>query len=185
MRLITVQPIAVMSQLARGERVYGRPQFDLTDPADVSIQRAYTWLSHHMDEMSRLDDAGPVCFPMWSWVVPPKGVDAFLPIQPEPFDYVLHLEVPDHLIVCTDYDMWHHVLNGHSIQLYENEAIHVEESWERVFGVDPKTYSYTLDSPDRDYMDLDSPPTIQATTWYIDPTWIVKTVPHTKGRSCD
>jgi hypothetical protein len=195
MKLITVQPAVVTHKLSLGQRVYGDPDFDLDDETDRSMRVAYDWLVKQMaarigpmtvnptwpPSPHRGSTAKVLCYPMWAWAVPPEGVEAFLPIETAEGDTILHLEVPDHMVVCTDYDMWHHVLNNNEIQLYEDEVIDKEESWQRIFGVDPKAYRYVLESKDRNYMSLDAPPTIQATMWYFDPQWITKTEPQMKG----
>lgn len=172
MRLMSVQPHAVVARLMKGERVGGQPVFDPSCGWDLNMQRAYDWLVAQMSERPELG-LPTGAYPMWAWVVPPQGVEAFIPAMDEPGGYRLHLEVPDQLAMYTDYDLWHHVLNDFSIQLYEDELVEKEQSWRRVLGVDPNTYAYTLTSPDMSFLALDNPPTIQATMWHLDPKWIV------------
>lgn len=177
MRLITIQPESVVSRLQAGHRMYGNPDFE----ADDSMPRkAYDWMVEQMK--ARLGWSAPEgAYPMWAWVVPTNGVKAFLPMTHQPGDYKLVLDVPDEVVVCSDYDLWHHVLNDYDIDLYEGEIIADRvQSWQRVFGVDPVDYRYTLESPDPSYMALDAPPTIQATMWYIEPAWIVSAEPMNK-----
>jgi hypothetical protein len=178
MRVFSVQHKAVGEALRSRHVVVGRPNFD--DPAGASgFQDAYMWLvqqmAMHLGPMTQWNGGTIVGWPMWSWVPTPlMEVETLLAICDISDDEeVLELEIPDDQLVCHDYDLWHSVLNDSPLCLFENEQVNKEESWERVFAVDPVSGLLTLNSPDPLWLDLESPSTIQATSWCFKPEWLV------------
>jgi hypothetical protein len=188
MRLITVQPEAVASKLKAGIPVTGAPDF--SDPmGSKGFEKAYTWMVEQMHSRigplvvsttypmveGRGAQSKVLCYPMWSWVPTPLMPDQqLLDGMPRGNNQTLfELEVPAIKVLCSDFDLWHYVLNNGELRLFEDELVNKETSWERIFALDPKSGFLTLKSHEPHWLGLDQPIYIQATTWWIRPEWIV------------
>jgi len=191
MKLVTIQPKAVVECLtaAQPNRMFADP--DLIDP---DFKKAYDWMVKQMSKRIgplRVPSTYPArpqfrggyglveCYPMWAWCPTPLLSAEDLTAHIEADDsFVIELEVPPSQVLLSCFDMWHHVLNDHDLNLYEGEVVDRQKSWERIFSVDPASGKYTLDSPDRSYMTLDEPVYVQACMWYISSGWVKSFKPH-------
>lgn len=74
---------------------------------------------------------------------------------------LITVEIPDHMVLLSDFDMWHIVLNDGYLSLTAEEDEHPiltkEKSWERIFDL----------SIDSEYWNLAGIRSIQATVWEI------------------
>lgn len=168
MRLWSFQPAEVAEQLLAGESFHCDPALsELYSMDDALIREAYDWLAAEMEHSVARPDS--VELPVWAWFRnhgeerKPDRRRYFFKGHPRS-DPILELEVPDELVVLTDFDDWHSVLNGSPI-LAEEEweqdeyrsftADELLESWQQVFSVEAKDF-------------------VQATLWTIEPQWLVR-----------
>ena len=81
---------------------------------------------------------------------------------------LLTIDVPDDMVLLSDFDMWHNILNDGYLALYGKDDIEdpsEEEklkSWENVFNIDIVT----------DYWN--TPKSTQATFWELKKKWVLK-----------
>lgn len=136
---------------------------------------AYNWIAVQMRERVGEPPEG-VKYPVWAWYqwegvrrrpdmrglhrcYSPKGTQIVL----------LTVDVPDKLVLLSDFDLWSVVLTNNYLAVdetdYENfcgDQKEIEQSWKRVFEIDTDFEYYT--SPKNK--------SIQATMWEIRAEWI-------------
>ncbi len=81
---------------------------------------------------------------------------------------LLAIDVPDDMVLLSDFDMWHNILNDGYLALYGKDDIDEPDedekikSWENVFNIDIVT----------DYWN--TPKSTQATFWELKKEWVLK-----------
>lgn len=96
---------------------------------------AYKWLIEQMDK--RLGIKGS--YPIWVWTKKPKLREKGLMEKGTP-SVCIKLEIPDEIVLLSDFDAWHCVLNDWFCSLSENEPTSDNEvlkrkSWENIFDL--------------------------------------------------
>lgn len=111
---------------------------------DPSFKYAYEWLSRQMSKRIGPAPKG-VHYPMWAWFK--KDGKVGLPdLRKNRHQgwkgqnmYLLTFEVPERLVLLSDFDLWHYVLMGFMVPLTPEErssqVIDVEETWTRIFDL--------------------------------------------------
>lgn len=155
MILWTIQPKIIHDKLLSDGIVYcdGRK-------SDRYFRHAYKWMSKKMREFGI-----PVkSYPIWAWYKyhsPPNKYSRRISLSRAKWEANLHVEscliefdAPDHLVVLSDFDSWHSVLNNFAvtnsdaeenlIDELERKGIDtkeiIEKTWDRVFDVDKDNY---------------------------------------------
>lgn len=157
--------------------------------------KQYDWLAERMTEKVGPPPAG-VRYPVWAWYKQ-RGKHKKPDLRSERWcygpgneDYVcLELDVPDELVVLSDFDIWHIVLCDSLISDTEEEdkqqdayrdslpeaekAIYKSKNWERVFITTPMHNDWTKRGE-----------LVQATFWELKAEYIRRIYPFrtAKGR---
>jgi hypothetical protein len=119
--LFSIQPLWVFEQLAAGQPFHSKPEFAANprDEFDEGMLAAYAWLGQEMDQRCTLRRPPEARFPVWAWHTwygtrrrkPDlrfSDVRAHAAAEPQ---VLLTLEIPDEVVLLSDFDAWHHVLN--------------------------------------------------------------------------
>lgn len=135
---------------------------------------AYQWLSTRMENLIGEPPAG-VHFPVWAWYQwegvrkrPDMRTHRRWTTKGTPI-VLITFEIPDNMVLLSDFDMWHVILNDGYLALTEDDDKddYTEEektkSWDNVFQYDLQN----------DYWGFDCKST-QATMWEIKSEWILK-----------
>jgi len=134
---------------------------------------AYQWISEQMKEHIGLPPE-EIHYPVWAWYQwesvrkrldmrshrrwTTKGTPIVL----------LTIDVPDNLVLLSDFDMWHCVLNTSYLPLSKEDEIENSttaektESWKKIFQIDVQT----------DYWNTTK--STQATFWELKKEWVLK-----------
>jgi hypothetical protein len=157
-RLVTVQNKAAYDTLVNTGVLYCKPELSdwLTED---DFRRSYDWLVEQMKQRIGEPPDGVAC-PIWSWYSL-DGKPAKVDLRKTEFNnyrgenYILTVEIPDELVLLSDEENWHYVLNNWYLSVANNEAEHDKterwleslalnvqqvvkrESWERIFDVVP------------------------------------------------
>lgn len=167
MRLWSFQPEKVADELLSGHRFICDPrQSSYYDPYE-EFRRAYDWIGAQVEE--RVPRPDGVELPVWAWALnyglaqrPDRRRMLFRNFART--DVILELEVPDELVILSDFDDWHCVLNDIPIRTdaeWEHDAdreFTVDEtrrSWQRIFSVEGREF-------------------VQACLWTIEPEWLIQ-----------
>ena len=81
---------------------------------------------------------------------------------------LLTIDIPDNMVLLSDFDMWHVVLNDGYLPLYDKDDSEEPsedeklKSWENVFYIDVVTDCWYV------------PKTTQATFWELKKEWVLK-----------
>lgn len=167
MRLWTLQPSAIADRVESGERFVCDPALAECYNLDDQFRASYHWLIGEMTPTIPQPDG--VELPIWAWAKnygisqkPDRRRMLFNSYSKD--DAILELEVPDGLVLLSDYDDWHFVLNNCPIQSDEEWEIDPDrefseaekfESWKQVFSTESKGF-------------------VQACFWFIEPEYLVK-----------
>ena len=97
----------------------------------------YHWMMEQMER--RIKGYNGLDYPMWLWRTrPDRNSSGHLPKGTK--GVILTLDISQDQILWSDFDFWHHVLNGWSITGSEEEDDRIEKSgedfrytWERIF----------------------------------------------------
>lgn len=146
---------------------------------------AYRWMATQMVERIGRSP-GRSSYPLWAWRSwngkprPDLRSGGHLPAGTK--GYRLAIDVPDEEVLLSDFELWHHVLNGWYLALAEEDSDAFEaalkearapiyapypepfhsravESWEHIFDVDRASSEWLGDASER---------SIQATFWRLD-----------------
>lgn len=134
---------------------------------------AYQWISDQMKEHVGLPPVG-IQYPVWAWYQW-EGMRKRLDMRSHrkwtkkgtPI-VLLTIDVPDDLVLLSDFDMWHFVLSNSYLPLSEDDEIENPtndekiESWNKIFQIDVQT----------DYWN--TPNSTQATFWELKKEWVLK-----------
>jgi hypothetical protein len=97
-------------------------------------KEAYQWMIDQM--VKRL--GCPKCYPIWLWTEKPD-LRTCLRTQwggEIGSKYILlQVSLDESTVLISEYHAWHCVLNNHPFELYEDEKVNKEESWERIFDI--------------------------------------------------
>lgn len=167
MRLWTLQPSAIADQVESGERFSCDPTIAECYNLDEQFRASYHWLVAEMSPLIPRPEG--VELPIWAWAKnyglnqkPDRRRLLFSNYSKD--DAILELEVPDGLVLLSDFDEWHSVLNNCPIQSDEEWELEPDrefseaeklESWKQVFAVESKDF-------------------VQACFWTIEPEYLVK-----------
>lgn len=145
-----------------------------------SYERSYRWMIAQMAARGLDTHGNP---PFWAWHscgAPGRRVDlrTFYPLTPQ---LRLTLEAPDELVLLSDYDTWHDVLNDHHSSASEAEFERIEAmedagtldqdmkeaSWQRIFD--------RTQWGDPEWIGLATERYVQACLPWFEHAWIRKT----------
>jgi hypothetical protein len=179
MRLWTLQPVEVAAQVLRGERFVSDPLLAENYQDDL-FQAPYHWLMECMEEtIHRPADAA---IPIWAWHTnyglqqkPDRRRGLYRGYAKTSF-VTLELEVPDELVLLSDFDDWHCVLNNFPVFTAEEEDEatawpHGRDEW----GIPLYDEQFKLESWRRIFRSDGS--YVQACFWAIEPSYLVKVHP--------
>lgn len=187
MRLWTIQPAAVYQQIqdmglfrCNPDRCWWMEPDE--DPVfEKSMLRmfgdSYDWLVRQMEKRIGPRPDG-VRYPVWAWYQfawkkkPDLRKERWSNGSPGEKQACIFLDVPDDLVLLSDFGNWHHVLNGWPILDTEEESerydaweesvteaekrVFLDTNWERIFETEPFDNGYTSRGAD-----------IQATFWEL------------------
>lgn len=182
MKVWTLQRKEVVQYLDKND-VYRMEDFSLTGWGDYcSMKTAYQWLC---DEMVRKISSPKfdTQLPIWCWHTingkrkkPDMRESCHAPTGTE--IYRLTLEIPDELVLLSDFALWHYPLNDWHISTSEQEDESFEslslEQQERV-KIDSWKYVFQIDMEDDGYLfGKNSDKYIQGTFWELKSCDIIK-----------
>jgi len=158
LRLVTIQDKAAYTELCETGVLRCKPELAEWLNENCFL-KAYNWLVEQMKQ--RIGEPTPgVTYPIWAWHLL-DGKPAKVDLRKREFNnyfgeqYALTIEVPDNLVLLSDEENWHFVLNGWHFGDSENESDYDKEdawfdalppdekqavklkSWERIFDVRP------------------------------------------------
>lgn len=134
MRLWTIQDRPAHQKLLDKGVLYG----DWRRIDDRRFKPAYKWLCGQMESRNIRLKGRP---PMWAWTHKPDMRWAMHAYRGDYGIAVLELEIPDSLVLVSNFDAWHSVLNDHFMALTDEEIDRMfdyprdetVESWQRIF----------------------------------------------------
>jgi hypothetical protein len=134
MRLWTLQEKDAHQRLLDRGVLYG----DWRRLDDRSFKPAYKWLCTQMEGRGIPLKGRP---PMWAWAHKPDMRMAAHLYRGQHGMIRLELEVPDGLVLLSNYEAWHCVLNDHFLVtcgeevegMFDHPRDEVEESWKKIF----------------------------------------------------
>ena len=114
------------------------------DRVDPEWAQAYLWMIQQMNERGIKCDSPP----MWAWQR--WSEDSKEPVLVKGEFVCIELDVPDELVLLSDFNAWHGVLNGWycSLSKAEDELVNkdgdpapevIQASWPRIFDLNIKT----------------------------------------------
>lgn len=203
MILYTTQNFDVFELLDRGETYRARCPYptDSEDPIDYMFLRSYHWLSDRMDERIGIRPT-PETYPTWAFYQwygsnkkkPDLRYSSHRVFATDRTCALMTLDMPDELVLLSDYDSWHFVLNSwylgeekRSDELWDIKRNNkqcreyedypkwlrkeLEESWYNIFDMDSS----------RKYLEIEEDQqVIQATFWEIKPEYLKAAVKFNK-----
>ena len=153
-------------------------EWDSIDYVGDQFKVAYQWICGQMEKRKIHLNGKP---PIWAWkqwnatqIMPDLRARAHL--MPGAEGVRIELDVPDDLVLLSDFGTWHAVLNNHFLSYTEKEhdkkhsQKQIEKSWERVFEFGKGDPEWVGDGD-----------SIQATIPKIQKDWIKK-VKHFRAR---
>lgn len=166
MKLWTLQPYDAVETLTAGEAYQCIPEL-ATFYDDSAFVASYDWLSAHMSKS--ISNPNNIRWPIWAWarnygeaVKPDRRRSMFNNYDSE--DVILELAVPDELVLLSDFDDWHYVLNG--CEFISDADFYADE--ERVYTQEEKEATWLK------IFNVDSKPFVQACIWEIRPEYLIK-----------
>ncbi len=174
MRLYTVQHKLALDEILNGANFYCDEKF-----ADVDFKKAYNWLKVQMERILKCKIPTNL-YPIWFHsciqafgfeVENQDELDNLFYFKEKDY-YLLEFEIPDDMLVMSDYEKWHCVLNNSfldkgfykpydEIEPFKSySSSEIEESWKEVFNIS-----------DTDILD------IQITSPFVNLHWLVKYQP--------
>ena len=166
------------------------PQKSLADDSDFPNEMslfhvAYDWISEQMRVRIGVPPSPDITYPVWAfyqWEGKRKRLDMrthrVWGLKGTPI-VLLTLDIPKNMVLLSDFDAWHCVLNDWFLPMNEKEELLLQEqadsysnvderenvkkkSWENVFLWDKETEYWS------------SPKTTQATFWELKKEWVKK-----------
>lgn len=189
MRVWTLQPRKVVEQFESLVPMLSIPEFSELDSGDhdPTFRPTYDWLVAEMRKRVPIPHPGHYepQYPWWCWVHPDYKTKSGAPdmrhYRRSEESALIELEIDVSQLLCSDYELWHCILNRGAITVHEDEQIGVIESWPRVFEVDPLSGYSTLVG-DKGWIQGVGPTSIQACFWVLDPLQ-VKSIKWHKGKT--
>lgn len=178
MRLWSLQPLEIAEKVAAGERFIADPKLAICYNLDESFTKSYHWLVGFMEET--IPRPSDVTIPIWAWHTnyglqkkPDRRFGMFKNYEKD--DVIIELEVPDELVLLTDFEDWHHVLNN--FPMFTKEEDELSESGNWLAGYDDWEIpiydeAFKLESWKR--VAHSSGQFVQACFWAIEPEYFVK-----------
>ncbi len=174
MKLWTLQPHSVAEKLKAGEPYVCDPLISSFSNDDDFI-KSYDWLVSEMAKV--IPQPEHVRWPAWAWhtnygvqTKPDRRRGMFN--NYDELDSILELEVPDELVLLSDFDDWHCVLNNCAIMSDEEyEAWPEKDEWDCAVYTD----EFKLDSWKKVFRS--NTEFVQACIWTIEPEYLVKVHP--------
>lgn len=115
-----------------------------------------------------------VIYPVWAWYQwegvrkrPDMRIHRYAGKKGTPV-VLQTIDIPDNMVLLSDFDMWHVILNDGYLPLYEIDDIEdpsedeILKSWENVFCIDEVTDCWYV------------PKSTQATFWELKKEWVLK-----------
>jgi hypothetical protein len=159
MRLYTIQHKSVVDTLQK-KGIYKTNRKFICEP---TFKAAYQWLSQMAKKHRGWQEARPV----WAWHQRPdmRNYRFFKDPEGPPSrrDYLITLEVPDELVLLSEFGLWHCVLNNYYVYVNQkqekawtkllkpyNDDLHKapkkihklkEASWEQILFLNPKSFN--------------------------------------------
>ena len=170
MLLWTIQHKAAYDILLKTDRLIADEKYLLFDG---QFRSSYDWLVEQMKKRIGMppDD---VKYPVWAWYQW-EGARKRLDMRTHRYGgemgtpiVLLSIDVPDNMVLLSDFDMWHVILNDGYLPLYGKDDIEDPsedeklKSWENVFCVDIETDWWN------------APKSTQATFWELKKEWVLK-----------
>ncbi|WHE88346.1 DUF3841 domain-containing protein [Lachnoanaerobaculum gingivalis] len=131
-----------------------------------AFRSSYDWLAKQMKKRIGMPPNG-VRYPIWAWYQW-EGVRKRPDMRTHRYGgkkgipiVLLSIDVPDNMVLLSDFDMWHVILNDGYLPLYEKDDIEYPsedeklKSWENVFCIDEVTDCWYI------------PKSTQATFWEL------------------
>lgn len=122
--------------------------------ASGDFKVAYNWLVGQMDKrLGVVIDEG--YYPIWVWSTY-RNLNDKGNFAPNQEGVRLTLAIPNKLVLLSDFDAWHAVLNNHELMYTEDEwekfecgqsMLTKEKSWERIFNLEEVRQSEIWGSP--------------------------------------
>lgn len=179
MRLWSIQPAEIADDVASGRRFVSDPKLADCYNLDESFTSSYHWLISEMEQ--RIPRPKDVEIPIWAWhtnygaqLRPDRRRSMFKNYGHE--DVIMELEVPEELVLLSDFDDWHCVLNNYPIFTAEEEALCESGDWPHGYDEEWELPLYDeqfkLDSWRRVFRS-DSE-FVQACFWAIEPEYLVR-----------
>ncbi len=137
MRLVTIQPVEALKDLAEnGRYVSDTEKVESCEEAGMFIE-AYAWLNEHLAERIGPAPAG-VKYPVWAWY---KNDEDYSHWNNGGTFVKITLDIDPDRVVLSDFDGWNCILNGCQVYLNEDEeevfgAAKIHKTWDRVFHSD-------------------------------------------------
>ena len=170
MLLWTIQHKAAYDILIETGRLIADEKYLLFDG---QFRSSYDWLVEQMKKRIGMppDD---VKYPVWAWYQW-EGARKRLDMRTHRYGgemgtpiVLLSIDVPDNMVLLSDFDMWHVILNNGYLPLYEKDDIEDSsedeklKSWENVFCIDEVTDCWYV------------PKSTQAIFWELKKEWVLK-----------
>ena len=154
---------------------------------------AYQWMAEQMKKRIGEPPLPEIKLPVWAWYQydskkrnkPP--LSDHVKTNPDQREMMIEFEAPDELVLLSDFELWHHPLNGWNLCVDKRAAKRVDEYFHTDFKDKPEEIKKLIvDSWDLIY-DLDfrnkyivskhkKNRSIQATLWYIRKEWVISTI---------
>lgn len=106
-------------------------EFLESDTKYYLFEKEYKWLQKQMRKRIKYEDDNL----LWVWVSKPD-LRCSGHLQRGTKGVLLEIELPIEDVLISDFMSWHCVLNDFPIELYDNENIDKEKSWERIFDIE-------------------------------------------------
>ena len=146
---------------------------------DKEFIAAYEWMMEQMKSRIVDDFPFPGCYPIWVWCkwegnkkYPPANTLTYERMENPGGIYRVALNIPDNIILLSNFDTWHAVLNNIYLAKTEEELDkddwteeEIIKSWENIFNISDVSLN-ALWGPNE--------LTIQGTVWQISADMVVK-----------
>ena len=145
---------------------------------DNDYSDAYSWMSKQLSEKTSPAPEGAV-YPIWGWIR-----YGGKPFSSRKYDYedgmvLIKAEVPDDMILASDFDEWHFVLDNLPHDCMP-EAVEALERWfdERKSPIDPRP-EYVQQKVEQSWQGIfhDEGDTVQGVCWELKKEWILEVTP--------
>lgn len=95
------------------------------------FEEAYQWM---MDQMTKRLEC-PRCYPIWLWTKRPDLRRRWYAEKGTTF-ILLEVSLAESKVLLSEYYHWYRVLYNSPLELYDDELVDKEVSWERIFNLE-------------------------------------------------